>query len=63
MIVGLRCGVRTAEIKLFDLIDFDLIFSYSRLSMLNLTSNKRNKRLQKFNGSYQALAKFNALTS
>ena len=41
--------------------------------MPNLTNNKRNKRLQKFNGSYQALTevkksdnfkkKFNELTS
>ena len=27
--------------------------------MSNLTNNKRNKRLQKFNGSYQALTEVN----
>ena len=29
------------------------------LSMSNLTNNKRNNRLQKFNGSYQALTEVN----
>ena len=44
-------------ISLFDLIAH--WWCIASLSMSNLTNNKRNKRLQKFNGSYQALTEVN----
>ena len=36
-----------------------LVVLFASLSMSNSTNNKRNKRVQKFNGSYQALTKVN----